>query len=319
MNQRLLNCLLAVLLLFAVHAAHAQGGDATVSTRIDASHITVGDAARVFLEIKHDPSRSTVQWAQLPDTFSKLEIREKGKIDTIPSGGLVTYKQRLSITGFDSGMFTIPSFTFNVIPKGGAAYALSSDSLQLLVQTVAVDTTQAFKPIKGVMEVQLSWRDFIWLIVGALVGLLLIIGLILYFLRRRGKQPAAIPEGPKESLQEKAQRLLAALDAEQLWQKGQVKEYYVRLTDIVRGYVEAGFNTAALELTTDELVDKARVIPGLMQVAGLLETILRTADLAKFAKAQPLPQEHVQSMQLAYTLIAATTPAATQTPPTSPA
>jgi len=141
---------------------------------------------------------------------------------------------------------------------------------------------------------------------------------ILYFVRnKRNKVPVKV-DVPTISLEEKAQSLLQALDNEQLWQKGQVKEYYVRLTDILRGYVEARYQTAALELTTDELIEKARITPGLLTIAQPLETILRTADLAKFAKAQPLPQEHIQSMELARSIIATAKPAPVQTPPTSP-
>ena len=112
-------------------------------------------------------------------------------------------------------------------------------------------------------------------------------------------------------------KMLATLDAEQLWQKGNAKEYYVRLTDIVRGYIEARFNTPALELTTDELIDKARQTKDLIPVAQPLETILQTADLAKFAKAQPTPQEHIDAMQLSKDIIVSTTPVIIENPTTT--
>ncbi len=310
--------------------ANAQTGiDAKTGVRIDASRITVGDEAHVFLEVQHNPSTSTIQWAQLPDTFSRLEITGKGPIDTTRSNGLVTYKQKLVVTGFDSGIFTIPSFQFTVLPKGGTPYVLSTDSMHLLVQTVAVDTTRPFRAIKTIIPVnetiagklkdlllgRAAARDYIW--VGIIFAL--IVALILGIIIKRRK-PVVIATGPQESLQEKAQRLLNTIDKEQLWQKGEVKEYYVRLTDVLRGYIEARFDTAALELTTDELIEKARTIPELQQIATPLESILRTADLAKFAKAQPLPQEHVESMQLARELVVATTPSSSQsTNPTTTA
>ncbi len=105
-----------------------------------------------------------------------------------------------------------------------------------------------------------------------------------------------MPQGPVESLQEYTLRLLTTLDAKQLWQKKQVKEYYVELTDIVRGYIEKRFSTQAMELTTDELLDKVQLHKELVQYQGMLADILHTADLAKFAKAQPLPQEHMDAM-----------------------
>ena len=289
-----------------------------VNATADARQITVGDQARIFLEVQNNPALSTVQWAAIPDSIGNLEIVERGKIDTIKKGELVFYKQRLLVTGFDSGLYYIPSFQFSVLPKNGSSYQLNTDSLPLLVQTVAVDTTKAYKGIKGILEVKSTWLDYIWLIAGGIVLLILIIVVTWYFLRNKGVQTPVKNEGPKETLQEKAMKLLNALEAEQLWQKGQVKEYYVRLTDIVRGYVEVRFNTAALELTTDELMDKARSSKDLLPVAQYLDVMLHTADLAKFAKAQPLPQEHVDAMQAAKTLISVTKPVIIETDTNNP-
>ena len=175
------------------------------------------------------------------------------------------------------------------------------------MQTVAVDTTKGFKGIKGIVYVKSNWRDYIWYIAGGAALVLLIIGLIIYFIKKK-KQPKPIPEGPKETLQQTTLRLLVALESKQLWQKKQVKEYYVELTDIVRDYIEKRFNTQAMELTTDELLDKVQLHKELMQYHSILSDILHTADLAKFAKAQPLPEEHVDTMDKAKNFVATSRP-----------
>lgn len=310
---------LGCILLFAVHSASAQQQDATIKVRIDASQILIGDVAHVFYELQHHPAQSTIQWPSFSDSLGKLEIIGKTPVDTVNQNGAVTYKQRLDITGFDSGAYYVPSFGFSVIPKNGAAYTLSSDSLPLLVQTVAVDTTKAIMPIKGIMAVQSSWRDYILFIIGGVIGIVLIAAVVVYFIRSKRAKKPVLDETPKETLQEKAMKLLAELEEKQVWQKGQVKEYYVQLTDIVRGYIEARFNTAALELTTDELLDKARTVPGIQEITPQLGIILRTADLAKFAKAQPTPTEHTASMQLAKELVIATRPVIIENPSTTAA
>ena len=73
----------------------------------------------------------------------------------------------------------------------------------------------------------------------------------------------------------------------------------MELTDIVRNYIEMRFKTQVLELTTDELLGKAQTLPELQPYHDILSDILHTADLAKFAKAQPLPQEHMDAMEKA--------------------
>ena len=278
-------------------------GDARVGARLSASQITIGDQVRLFLEAQNNNAVGTLQWAVIPDTFNSLEVVERGKIDTVVSGGFVTYKQRITLTGFDSGLFQIPSFLFTVLPSaGGEPVQLRTDSFTLTVQTVAVDTTKAFKPIKGIIFVKTTWQDYIaYFGVGALI--LVIIIAVVYFLLKRKKNAPPKPIGPVESLHDRSLRLLDELDAKQLWQKNKVKEYYVELTDIVRGYIEERFHTPAMELTTDELLSKAQFSRDLQPFYSLLSGILHTADLAKFAKAQPLPQEHTDALENARTFV----------------
>ncbi len=306
---------LAIWLCLSTVTALAQP-DAGVVTKLDPPQIMVGDRARLFLEVTNHPSKGTLYWAQIPDTFNTLEVIEKGKIDTITNGDVVTYKQRLLITGFDSGVFKIPSFNFALRSSAGDSFYLQSDSLNILVQTVAVDTTQAFKPIKNIIYVKASWLDYIWYILG---GVLLLVGIVVLtvYLARRKKPVPIVPEGPKETLQEEALRLLNELEAKQLWQNDKIKEYYVDLTGIVRSYIESRFQTAALELTTDELLQKVQVQRDLIPHYTLLSVILHTADMAKFAKAQPLPQEHIDTIDKARQFIKGTTPVPLM-PPVTP-
>lgn len=299
------------LLVFSTHG-FAQG-DASVTSRIDAHQITVGDQVRLFLEVHNNNANGKLQWAAIPDTFNNLEVIEKGKIDTVQQGGVTTYKQRLVITGFDSGVFKIPAFVFPVIPNSGNPYTVQSDSFALSVSTVAVDTTKAFKPIKSIIYVKPSWLDYIWYIIGGVVLVVLGVFIAIYFMRNKKVAPPP-PAGPVETLQDHTLRLLAELDAKQLWQKKQVKEYYVELTDIVRNYIEARFNTPALELTTDELLYKAQIHRELQPYHGLLSDILHTADLAKFAKAQPLPHEHTDAMDKAKQFVNTSRPVIVETP-----
>ena len=289
--------LFLLIALFTVRASFAQG-DARVTARMDSRQILVGDPARLFIEVRHNPATSKVQWPVFTDTFNHLEITEKGKIDTVKEGGNVLYRQRLLITGFDSGVFKIPAFQFAVTPNAGAPYVLQTDSFQLLVQTVPVDTTKEFKPIKNIILVQPNWWEkYLW-------GIAIFLGLIFFaivfvVLYIRKKPVAPKPKAPEVPLQDRVLKQLAELEAQQLWQKGQTKEYYVQLTDIVRSYVEERFSTPAMELTTDELLFKVQHHRDLQPYYNMLSNILHTADLAKFAKGQPLPQEHFDAMEQA--------------------
>ncbi len=299
-------CLLIGICLLALRA-HAQTGgpEASASLGTDANKLLVGDQARVFLSAQCDPARSRIQWPQIPDSFGKLEVVEKGRIDTVRKGSLAIYTQRLLVSGWDSGEYLIPPFQLGVTPANGAAYTIQTEGQRFEISTVPVDTTKPFKPIKGIMQVEASWLDYVWWIVGAGLLLLALIGYIIY--RKTRKKPViAAPPPPAEPVHERALRLLTALEAEQLWQRGDVKDYYVRLTDILRVYIEERFSVPAMERTTDELTSAANSHIELAFHAQKLHGILATADMAKFARAQPSPTEHISTMQAAKEIVMAT-------------
>ena len=148
-------------------------------------------------------------------------------------------------------------------------------------------------PIKAIQREPFTFQDFkkyLWWLIAAL----LIVGLILY-LRSRKKTPeeieAAIPP------YELALLRLKELDAKELWQKNKIKQYYVELTEIVRTYIERELNIPALESTTDELIEtvtdfnssSALNIPE--ETISKLNSLLKDADLVKFAKFKPLINE----------------------------
>jgi hypothetical protein len=299
---------LAICLLLALYAHAQDGPEASALLSADPQKMLVGDQGRVFLSAQCDPTRSRIAWPQVPDSFGALEVVEKGKIDTVKKGAITVYTQRLLVSGWDSGEYFIPPFQFSVLPANGNPYTIRTEGQMLNVSTVPVDTTKPFKPIKGIIEVEASWLDYIWWIIGAGLLLAALIGYIIWRSTRKKPLPPP-PPPPAEPIHEKALRLLAALEAEGIWQKGEIKEYYVRLTDVLRSYIEERFDMPAMERTTDELTLAANAHPVLCLHAQRLYTILSTADMAKFARAQPTPAEHVSTMQSAREMIMATIPA----------
>lgn len=312
MKVTIKHTLLSICLLVATAASAQQS---TVTAKMDASKITVGDQARVFIEVVHNSKSGNLQWAAIPDTFNSLEVVEKAKIDTTKQGDMLIMRQRLLVTGFDSGVFVIPRFQFSVIPQSGQAYVLQTDSLPLLVQTVAVDTTKGFVGIKGIMEVRSSWKDYLWWIVGGLILIVLAVFITWYFVKnKKVPAPMEVPKGPVETLQERYIRLLNELDAKKLWHNSSVdsvKLYYTELTDLVRVYIEERFQTPMLELTTDEILYKVRTHKEMNSQHDILASILYTADLAKFARAQPTPAEHMQALENAKQFVHSTKPVIT--------
>jgi len=285
---------LFVCLSLSIAAANAQGPSVRAFT--DERKIVIGDQIRLFLEVKSSAKSDKILWAQLPDSMHGLEIIEKGKIDTVVSGNTFSLKQRLLVTGFDSGKYYIPAFRFQVT-SNGQTQELFTDSIPVEVQTIPVDTTKAFKPIKEIEEVKFSiWEYWMQLLAGLiLIGF--IIFLVIYFIRNKKTAiPLKITKAPPEKAHEKALRLLSELKEKQYMQQGRSKEYFTEISDIIRTYLEERFSITAMEQTTDELLSLLKKQTDgkaeLRKIRPELKLILRTSDLAKFAKANPLPDEY---------------------------
>jgi hypothetical protein len=125
-------------------------------------------------------------------------------------------------------------------------------------------------------------------LIGWIAGLglagVLVIGVVAA-LRRRKRRPI---EPRRQSPEEIAQAALARLLAEDLPGRGLVKEFYLRLTGIVRQYVEDTTGIRAPELTTEEFLRDIRsraMFPPDRSVQ--LAEFLEAADLIKYAGQMP--------------------------------
>lgn len=268
-----------------------------VSVTTSSRKVLIGDQINVWLKYQQKGTEMpALQWPVMPDSVPGLVWVEKGKIDTLKTRDSVVLKQKLVVTGFDSGSFYIPSFLFTISDKNQSPQIIRTDSLLVLVQTLDVDTTKAFKPIKGVKEMPVTILDYWKQILAGVLGLIAILLVLLYWLRWRKKKAPESLRVPPEKAHERALRLLAELKEKHLWQSGEIKAYYDSLSFIVRGYLENRFGISAMEYTSDDLLKATHKMTELKPFRKQLRQILQTADLAKFARANPLPDEHEACM-----------------------
>jgi hypothetical protein len=192
--------------------------------------------------------------------------------------------------------------------NGALKDTLVTSPLQLTVLSLPTDTVTQVLDIKPPLRAPITMAE-IWLyLLGVFIIFIIILELIAYSKRRRNKT-----SGNTFKITEPAHvialRELDNLRAEKLWQSNQVKQYYVRLSEIIRAYIEHRFEIIALEMTTDEVMDAIKRIPlDDNNSLIILRDLLALADLVKFAKHQPLPNENEVSMLNAYQFVNNTKP-----------
>ena len=279
--------------LFAVETINAQRIKATAS--LDSTNILLGDQVKLFLEID-PPKNVNVEFPAVPDTILNLiEILDRSGIDTFELDNEDFQKQiqAYTITCFDSGSYRIPPYWFN-IDLNGTVDSVPSNGVTLNVYTMVIDTTKGPTDIKMPYGAPLTLKEVTPYILGViLIGA--IIFLILYSIKRKknNKPIFARPTKPKEPAHIIALRELDRIKSEKIWQKDKTKQYYSEVSEVLRVYIEDRFEIPAMEQTSDETIESFRIQKMLVSEKSFnhLARNLSLADLVKFAKYKPLPDE----------------------------
>ncbi len=138
-----------------------------------------------------------------------------------------------------------------------------------------------------------------------LLGIYFFVRWLLPKIRKRKEIPIII-----RSAWEIAKEELSALEKENLPARGQIEEYFVRLSAIVRHYLEERFSVSAPEMTTDEFLLYLKEISILNnQQKDALKDFLIISDMVKFARYSSSIVEMSNAFAVAQKLVVETTPA----------
>jgi hypothetical protein len=125
-----------------------------------------------------------------------------------------------------------------------------------------------------------------WILLGVFLCAL---GYWLWVRRQSGEAGAprsvVIPQLPHEEANEALDRL----EASDFLERGEIKEYHIIASEIIRTYIEGRFLVHALEMTTGEVVEGLQASDVSEVAVRTFEGFARDCDLVKFAKLQPLP------------------------------
>ena len=305
--KNLLLCVFISILISPYSCLHAQ---VTATFLGDSSKVEIGDHLHMKLVVNAQPGY-IVDFPKFPgDSIGKIEIVDKGKIDTATLSGNTIYSQTITISAYEDGLYYFnPLKIYDLNKATGTIDSIYTNNWKLTVTTLPVDTAKPIKPIKAPLKVNYLFSEFTWWIIGALF--LIAAGIIAFIIYRRykSKPVAAVTRPrPKDPAHIWANRELRKLDEEKIWQKDEVKLYHSRLTDIIRFYLEYRFEYYAMEATTEEIMEEVGKLDISMDAGSRLREILRLADFVKFAKMNPAPDQNTKSMLDALTFIDMTKP-----------
>jgi hypothetical protein len=223
-----------------------------------------------------------------------------------------TVSQTYEIEMWEVGKTTIPEIEYAVASPDGKTETRHAGPVNLQVVSVRTDPATADKPkdIKPPVDVTLVWGDYAWAALSALA-----LAVAVYFIYRKWKRkprkqvavpatPAPPPRPPYDVAMEK----LSELGRENLFGDGRGREFFFRLSDILREYAEGRYGLLAMERTTAELErefgpryadEPART--------GFL-SLLRACDMVKFAKVAPVKTSADEALEKAVMFVRSTRP-----------
>lgn len=300
MRKILFYCILITSSFF--HSVLAQ--NITVTARIDSAMMWIGSQTKLTFEISQQPNQK-VSTPLFSDTIvSGLEIVEPAKNDTVQSpDGHIVVNQNYTVTSFTDSLLYIPPYPFVV---NGDTVWTKSLSLKV-VQPFEIDTTaNKFTDIKPVLVPKFYWKGLIKTVLMILAILLILIAIYLVVRKYIQKKPILSAPSPESLLPPYVVAIekLNALKQQKLWQQNRSKEFHTELTDVVREYIDRTFDIPSLEMTSDEIIAHLNHLKFESNTAyKALNQILQLADLVKFAKWNPLPDEHELSLSNSFLFV----------------
>ncbi len=289
---------LIVVILCIVHCALCIDikSQVVVSADIDSVQMFIGQQAKLSIQAIQ-PKDYTLQFPVFSDTIiTNLELVSTLKPDTLQlDNERLQVTNSYIVTSFDSALLYMPGFDIIV---GEEVY--TTNPLSIKIVDMPIDTTQqAITDIKDVYNPPIDWM-FYFTIAGSIFLVLLLLTLVFYLVNKylksrknKGEEVVVEPIDPRKA-HEIAYEELETLRQKQLWQSQQFKSYYTELTEILRRYISNRYDIDAMEQTSDDIVTEFRRNKELKEKKEeikLLSDVLQVADLVKFAKWQPLPDE----------------------------
>jgi hypothetical protein len=276
-----------------------------VNVSLDPEKILIGEQAKIRFEMNVPDGQLLIIPVFNETVNEKIEIINYGLNDTIRNGtsNTLTINRTLTVTSWEEGFHAIAPFVFYGV-SGSDTIIVETEPLLLEVEPFSIEEQTDLKDIKSIFSAPVTLAELKYYILGILL-LGLLIWLLIRYLKTRKKVPVvdSIWEKPDIPAHVAAISSLEELKAQQLWQNGKVKEYYSRLTDIIRHYMEKRFHINALEMTTSEIMEAVKQIQEIKPVRNTLESILVLADLVKFAKQVPSSTENEMSLDGAFELV----------------
>lgn len=251
------------------------------------TRVTVGDRILYTIRVVV-PQGITVTPPVCGRTVGEFDIMDIGQLPAARrKNGSEEFSYRYELRLYETGKKSIPPLTVALKGREGKVAEVDGGAIAVVAESVLDKDAKDIKDIKPPLKLAcIPVTPIVWLCVGGAAAAAALVAL--RRVRRKGELSKPPPRPPHLIAYEELAQLLAM----NLIARGRVKEYYIRISDIVRRYIERRFGLRAPDRTTEEFLAEASA-SGLLDARAriLVGDFLEECDMVKFARYGPTDEE----------------------------
>ncbi len=288
-------------------SASAQMMPVGVGLTADAQKVTVGDVFTLTLSVSH-PDDHHIVFPEVPSEWGDFEVRRTTHLPTeVDDDGTLISAVRIEAALFAPGIHSTPALSVAVRRPDGTVINRPARPIDIVVASVLAEGANELRGIRPQAEVPFPviWP---WAVGGAMTLAMLVLLGGYYWRQRAAEQTLFVSHSALTPLE----AALEALDRIQMLDlpaESRYTEHYALVADCLRSYLFGQFRIPAPELTSEQSVSVLDRRPVSPTDVGNLASILEEADLVKFARLTPEPQEAHQTVVTARRVVTGLTAA----------
>lgn len=277
----------SICLMLSTLCANAQ---VMVESEISSMEMLIGEHVAITVTVQA-PDTSHVLFptqALMPQGIEVLEALQ-APVEEL-SDGVGLFVCQLVLTSFEEGLYYLPPLDVQV---DGKSYPTKQLALKVMLPE-DVDTTyvEAYDGPRYNGPKDIQAQPFDWILDGWYIPLcmffvlaVMILGTVYLFMRLRKNKPILRQMHVVKRIlpHQRALETIEDIKSARMTVADDSKEYYTRLTDALRIYINERYGFNAMEMTSAEIIDRL-ISVGDPKALDELRHLFQTADLVKFAK-----------------------------------
>lgn len=262
--------------------AAASGSFLKADASVDTTSGHVGDLFDYTIRIAAD-SGLAVEIPEIKKSPGDFEVISSMEPSVRDSARYKIYNLDFKIAAYRVGELSIPAVDIKAVDRDGAESTAWTEEIPITIMSVLPEKSSDSLDIKDIKPiVGFPWPTYYYIVIAS--GLILAAFLIYWFFLRRKKaglftRPPKLPDPPWVV----ALRMLDELKHSRLMERGEYKQFYFKLSEIGKYYIDRRFGFPAIERTTAEIKEGFEY--GRPQaIDDKFIEFLEYSDLVKFAK-----------------------------------